>query len=759
MIWFLLSVLAVIGNSGANSGASPAPACSSIVDVPTVNVTYPSRHTKTPLKRAHDLIRLFSEGDGEFTASDGNAPTLVDGAALYPLPWETRPDREPRARLLAWQERSRGNDESMLAIILRAGERFCTSELDWKYGARLRFEALSIEKSRPGSFSLLDGALPYPGSLSAGRQTDLPLAGTSGQVCFEAEDGAIAVAEPRILEPDEADDRPRFMVLTIVDALRGDLLRGARAPEILPTLHELSEEGHYYERAVAPGCHTRASVWPILMGRDLMRIDPLKRRQSMPIQSPLETVYSRANLFLSHMAEAAGYQSVFLGNNAYFRVTPAFSRYSSWGNTDTGTVDTIAALPALFARYADERIFLVYYVSTPHGQSQTPRRLFEALDCDELEGLAQCRCSYDARVLHADEAIAALKKGLEAHGLTSDVVHAVTADHGELFGEGLAIEGEMPTFTTGARRGAFQSLDRGHGLACHALETDVPIVFHGKGIEPARYSGTVSSLDIFPTMLDLMGLAPIQKLDGQRLPLFDPTAYETEPLVSYGFCSDSVIEGDQQLIWWIQGCRLRPIDEHTPIEERAAMWSSSRRLEVDDDTLQRALLRHEERLRERLPRDTLVFDTANLGDATITVTVPHGRITDYGPASSVCGLELVREARLSADERKLTLRVDGYRGLYHVSTDPPRVEIQIRTIEPKDALHFVGPLQLPLPSDTFDPELRPSFFVTDAVPSRHDTSHPAIRLWWQRYGAVPADGSDKALSDFDRVLREWGYIR
>ena len=84
------------------------------------------------------------------------------------------------------------------------------------------------------------------------------------------------------------------MVLTIVDALRGDLLRGARAPEILPTLHELSEEGHYYERAVAPGCHTRASVWPILMGRDLMRIDPLKRRQSMPIQSPLETVYSRA---------------------------------------------------------------------------------------------------------------------------------------------------------------------------------------------------------------------------------------------------------------------------------------------------------------------------------------------------------------------------------------------------------------------------------------------------------------------------------
>ena len=127
MIWFLLSVLAVIGNSGANSGASPAPACSSIVDVPTVNVTYPSRHTKTPLKRAHDLIRLFSEGDGEFTASDGNAPTLVDGAALYPLPWETRPDREPRARLLAWQERSHGNDESMLAIILRAGERFCTS--------------------------------------------------------------------------------------------------------------------------------------------------------------------------------------------------------------------------------------------------------------------------------------------------------------------------------------------------------------------------------------------------------------------------------------------------------------------------------------------------------------------------------------------------------------------------------------------------------------------------------------------------------
>ena len=84
-------------------------------------------------------------------------------------------------------------------------------------------------------------------------------------------------------------------------------------------------------------------------------------------------------LFVSHLAENAGYHSVFLGNNAYLKAVPAFSRYSSWGNTDTGTMDTIAALPALFDRYRDEPVLLVYYVSTPHAQSKTPRRLVRRL--------------------------------------------------------------------------------------------------------------------------------------------------------------------------------------------------------------------------------------------------------------------------------------------------------------------------------------------------------------------------------------------
>ncbi|MGH9388905.1 MAG: sulfatase-like hydrolase/transferase, partial [Vicinamibacteria bacterium] len=410
-----------------------------------------------------------------------------------------------------------------------------------------------------------------------------------------------------------------WIVLTIVDALRADTL------DLLPALSRLAESGQRYTKAISPGCHTRASVWPILMGRDLMRIDPLQRRQSMPIQAPLEAIYSRGNVFLGHLAEAAGYHSVFLGNNAYLRAVPAFSRYSSWGRTDTGTIDTIQKLPDLLSRYADERVLLVYYVSTPHAHSETPRRLYDELRCSELRGLDECRCRYQARARHADEAIEALESGLRAHGLEGRVLQVATADHGELFGEGRKLEGEIQSFATGERGGAFASFDRGHGYACHERETDVPLVVHGPAVVPGRWDGVVSGLDVVPTLLQAMGLAPPGKLDGSPLPLSSGSKTPTRPIVAHGFCSDSRVEGGEQLVWWLEGCRVRELDG-TPLSHRAEIWTGDKQVateKTDPGRLERTMKRHESWLLERIPFDTFVFGLERLEDATVLVEVEN----------------------------------------------------------------------------------------------------------------------------------------
>jgi arylsulfatase A-like enzyme len=732
--------------------------CGRLADVPRPAIHFEPPASKTPLRRAHSLLQLFSEGEGRF--EPGKAETMESS----PLPWRSAPERERNLRLVTWQDAESGNDENMPAIVLEPGASWCTPPMDLAAGSRLRFEAISrgggkLTIDAENSRTLFDDVVSRPESLAARRQTDLELSEGRGALCFRATRASVAIGEARVLVPEigSSDSRPQWIVLTIVDALRGDTL------DLLPALDRLAESGQRYTKAISPGCHTRASVWPILMGRDLMRIDPLQRRQSMPIQAPLEAIYSRGNLFLGHLAEAAGYHSVFLGNNAYLREVPAFSRYSSWGRTDTGTFDTIQKLPHLLSRYADERILLVYYVSTPHAHSETPRRLYDELRCSELQGLDECRCRYQARARHADEAIEALESGLRAHGLEERVLQVATADHGELFGEGRKLEGEVQSFATGERGGAFTSFERGHGYACHERETDVPLVVHGPGVAPGRWDGVVSALDIVPTLLQSMGLAAPGKLDGFPLPRSSGSKTPSRTLVVHGFCSDSRLERGEQLVWWIEGCRVREPDG-TPLTHRAELWSGDKQLateKTDPARLEKAMKRHESWLLERLPFDAFVFAVDELEEATVRVEVENGRIVDYGPAGSVYGIDKIELMGLSENGERLRVRFHGYHGLYHVSTFPPRARVKVAVEGHPDIVTFVGPLQLPLPisGQAVDPESDLAFLLATEPPPARSARRPSLRFWWQSYQRSEHEAARREMTDFDRVLREWGYIR
>jgi hypothetical protein len=74
---------------------------------------------------------------------------------------------------------------------------------------------------------------------------------------------------------------------------------------------------------------------------------------------------------------------------------------------------------------------------------------------------------------------------------------------------------------------------------------------------------------------------------------------------------------------------------------------------------------------------------------------------------------------------------------------------------------FAGPLQLPLPigGQLVDPEKDLAFFLAQEPPPFRVSLRPSLRFWWQSYERQGSEAARREVGDFDRVLREWGYIR
>lgn len=739
-------------------------------NIPVVAKVSPPAALRVPLlRRLYDLQRAFDDGEGVFVRSGRSRTTRPDAGRflLSELPWLVKDDRGASARLLTrLADGSDADYEAMPAIVLRAGESWCSPPLSISAGARLRFEPsatsdgpvqLRVRREPPsGAAEAWTVTASEPRTLSAEAQVDRPLPAGPARLCLEAVDGTVAVGEARVLapEPPGSDPRPRWLVVTIVDTLRADMVAKA------PVLSRLASSGRSYTRALSPGSHTMASVVPIFSGRDLMRVDPFAQPWRNLGRTPLRWQYARASMMVTHFAQEAGYHTVFLGNNGYFKGTPAFARASNRGTRDMGTVDTIRALPALMARYHDERAFVLYYVSTPHQGSATPARLFEAGGCARLAGIERVRCAYEARVRHADEAIEALGDALAAYGLGGHALQVVTADHGQAFRDTFPL--------VAARFGELGRLDEEHGKTCHPNELHVPLVVAGPGVAPSSWDSPVSTLDIVPTLLGAMGLEAVSRLDGVALPgLGGSAAPRAErALVSYAYCSESLTRGDRQFLFWHSECARRQTLDGRPVDHQ--MELRVRGSPMATDLTQPQLLeplRRELRawIGDRLPGEALVLEPSGLPPCRVTIEVSRGRIVDYGPSSTVHGLDRIGSVSLDPSGRRLSVAFDRYAGRYYVATSPADAPFRVDTEGCGRPLTAVGPLQLPLSllGAEVDPARRRDLLVANDPFHRSPANgvEAALRLWRQDYQGAVATGASTDLPDLSRTLREWGYIR
>jgi arylsulfatase A-like enzyme len=374
---------------------------------------------------------------------------------------------------------------------------------------------------------------------------------------------AAVVGPPGTGKSDPSDGRaaaangPPNVLFILWDTARADRmsLYGHSRPTT-PRLDAFAAEGAVYERATAPGMWTLNSHAAMFTGlyETSHGATPSHRwlddRYTTLAESArdagYDTFFWSSNLIASPMTNLTqGFDTVhtafprrgaeqgrytrparrhtrgkLLPDDASTEISPAFagSADDHWGKAvfkDSAPVGHQALVDWLGERQDPSRPFLAYLnlmeAHTPRVPSLSARRrvadddtiaralatdgsLFAAneyivgvRDYTEAE-LGAMSATYDAALVDLDDATGDLLDDLRARGLLEDTVVVVVADHGEALGEHRRLE---------------------HRWSMYEQLLHVPlVVWYPPRVEPTRVSERVTTLDVYATLVDLMGVSP-----------------------------------------------------------------------------------------------------------------------------------------------------------------------------------------------------------------------------------------------------------
>ena len=330
-----------------------------------------------------------------------------------------------------------------------------------------------------------------------------------------------------------------------------------------------------------------------------------------------------------------------------------------------GDVITEEAIAWLESNRGGDRLFAWIHLYEPHDPYEPPEP-YATEYADRL---------YDGEVAWSDELFGRLDTALEELGLRDDTLVVLTSDHGE----GLGDHGETL-----------------HGFFIYQSTLAVPLLFRGPGVIPGeRLSVTARTVDLFPTILDLVGVgtpAGLQ-LSGRSLAgalwgrekLAEETSYAETliPLLHFGW---SDLRSLRQGRWkYIEAPRPELYDlERDPMETRNVVTSESSRARALRAEL--ALVLEEERaasgsapgpgevpleLLEKLGALGYVGGSVSESASEATGADPKDKIEEFRAASRLLreGLTRFREKDLagSIEQFQALLRlIDSFEARYYL---------------------------------------------------------------------------------------------
>lgn len=314
----------------------------------------------------------------------------------------------------------------------------------------------------------------------------------------------------------------RGAILILLDTLRADHVSAyGHGRPTSPTLDRLAEGGVLFEQAISYSAWTLPSMAAILSGR-------------FPARRDFDTELKRS---LVERLSDAGWRTAAFTEGGYVSRYFGFDRgFDTWSDhadmaiglkrslhdlASIGIETTFPAAEAWLRGNSDRPFFLLihtYEVHVPYRRrsfaEELPRgSLNPFVDEKDVTRIrsgqlvlgdteyAYLDALYDGGILWADRAIASLLGVLRELEIADSTLVVVTSDHGEDLGD------HAPRFAA----------DHGHSLADILVRVPLIVYDPTREFSVARVAHQVRTVDILPTILDLLGVDRDGDADGRSL--------------------------------------------------------------------------------------------------------------------------------------------------------------------------------------------------------------------------------------------------
>ena len=317
---------------------------------------------------------------------------------------------------------------------------------------------------------------------------------------------------------DPASNKPaRHVVLVTIDTLRADHVDPYSGRSITPTLNQMARDGAFVKRTTTHVPLTRPAHVSLFSG--LLPTRTGIRDNTSP-GTPPDSPMLAERLQSEGFATGAFVSAVVIGRES--GLDRGFDHYDdniSIPDSSSSSQPTADQFLSAAQRAGQDTLDRALdwlnsqIASEPERQTFTWLHLYEPHDPYEAPREWQDRFPgepYAAEVAYADDLVRQLDTRLTELGIGQELLLMVTSDHGEGLGE----HDELL-----------------HGFFAYETTLAVPLIFRGPGVEPGtKLAGPAGLVDVFPTVLELLGLPNDTQVSGRSLA--GELAYDTRESVS-----------------------------------------------------------------------------------------------------------------------------------------------------------------------------------------------------------------------------------